>query len=256
MARGLALQPCAGGVSAVWQATDGVADQVTLLLGDAANAAAAVDSGLPGFHVTHVVCVASRRNAQTLEARRVHGRVVEWRAFSMSDWLRPDDEVDVAVDLAGPLAALKLAVAGGDGPREAADPGPRTPEAPRAVLVHCDLGHNRAPALMLAFLIQSGLSLREAYRNVLRVRPSVDPLPPYRRGLRAFELQTRGSSTVSGEEPFAMHISELIGLVEKKGDGEDRAECPSLDQTFEDALKMRNASIEALLEELPQVAKP
>jgi len=52
---------------------------------------------------------------------------------------------------------------------------------PMAVLVNCDLGHNRSPTLVLASLLRMGMSLREAYRAVLRVRPTIDPLPNYRR---------------------------------------------------------------------------
>lgn len=66
--------------------------------------------------------------------------------------------------------------------------------------MNCDLGHNRSPTLALAFLVLAGQTLREAYRSVLRARPSVDPLPTYRRALLALEVRRIGSTTVSAEE--------------------------------------------------------
>ena len=49
----------------------------------------------------------------------------------------------------------------------------RIPRRATGVLVHCDMGHNRSPTLVLLTLLRRGLTLREAYRTVLRVRPSI-----------------------------------------------------------------------------------
>jgi len=183
-----------------------------VLLGDTANAAAAIDGDIPGFNVTHIVCVASTRNAWLLEARS-RAKPVVWQSFAMNDWLRPEETVDIDADLAWPMVAMEDAVRP-QGPDQKVPNG--TPsKLTRAVLVHCDKGHNRGPALVFAFLVSCGLTLRNAYRQVLRVRPSVDPLPPYREGLRAFEIMRHGSSSVSGPEHFAMHISQLLQLVEQ-----------------------------------------
>merc|ERR1719265_497977 len=68
---------------------------------------------------------------------------------------------------------------------------------PRAVLVHCDMGVNRSPTLVLAFLLRSGMSLRQAYRRVLEARECVDPLPAYREALRQYEMRLNGNCTVA-----------------------------------------------------------
>merc|ERR1719469_1427858 len=81
---------------------------------------------------------------------------------------------------------------------------------PPAVLVHCSLGVNRSPTLVLAFLVMKGLSLRQAYRQVLRTRPHIDPLPGYRDALMRYETEVRRrASSVARSELFAMHFSEL-----------------------------------------------
>merc|ERR1719503_442089 len=100
----------------------------------------------------------------------------------MDDMLKHGELVDIASRLQEPLEALERCVC------EAG----RQDVAQRAVLVHCNLGVNRSPTLTLAFLVRScGLSLREAYRHVLGARRGIDPLPPYREGLRQFEEQVR-----------------------------------------------------------------
>lgn len=71
------------------------------------------------------------------------------------------------------------------------------------VLIHCDQvgisrphltaeGHNRSPTLALAFFLYNGHTLRQAYQRLLQARPDVDPLPSYRRGLVALELELYG----------------------------------------------------------------
>lgn len=225
MGSGLWLEPRADGVSEVRRQPDGPTGEVAVLLGDVANAAAAIDGDIPGFNVTHIVCVASKRNAWMLEDRSREKSLV-WQSFTMNDWLNTEDTVDIDSDLAWPLVAIENAVRP-QGPDQKVL-GETSSIQTRAVLVHCDKGHNRAPTLVFAFLVSCGLTLRDAYRQVLRVRPTVDPLPPYREALRAFELQRHGSSSVSGAEHFAMHISQLLPLVEQ---------CSSsslpLDQAFE-----------------------
>lgn len=49
----------------------------------------------------------------------------------------------------------------------------------------------------------------EAYGRLLGVRPDVDPLPPYRRGLCTLEAELYGEPTVSDGDYFARHITEL-----------------------------------------------
>jgi hypothetical protein len=60
---GLALEPSAAGLSVVRRGDK------TILLGNAANALAAVDNTLPEWDVTHIICVASRKNADRLRAQ-------------------------------------------------------------------------------------------------------------------------------------------------------------------------------------------
>jgi len=212
MKRGLALEPSVYGLSEVLRKPDGPRGEVALLLGCAKNSAAAIDGDIPGFSVSHIVCVASGKNARLLEARCRETPVI-WQNFPMHDRLSPEDKIDIASDLARPLVAIEGAVPPLDQAVHGGVPSTQT----RAVLVHCDMGHNRAPSLVLAYLVSCGMSLRNAYRQVLRVRPSIDPLPPYREGLRAFELERHGASTVFGDEHFAMHISQLVQLVEQTG---------------------------------------
>merc|ERR1719382_606664 len=88
----------------------------------------------------------------------------------MSDMLRPDEQIVIETLLEEHLATIESALSEARG----------SSEARRAVLVNCDLGINRSPTLVLAFLVHSNLSLREAYRHVLRTRPGIDPLPGYR----------------------------------------------------------------------------
>lgn len=49
----------------------------------------------------------------------------------------------------------------------------RIPRRTTGVLIHCDMGHNRSPTLVLLTLLRRGLTLREAYRTVLRERASI-----------------------------------------------------------------------------------
>lgn len=149
---------------------------------------------------------------------------------------------------------MQAEVVGGDALAGAVMPGKR-----RGILVHCDMGHNRSPTLTLAFLVSHGLSLREAYRHVLSQRQSIDPLPPYRRGLRAYELAVRAESSVEEEEPFAMHVTQLMDLVSRESGGKDGA-CEGLEDTnsglhFGVGLAVRAASIEALLAETAETAE-
>jgi hypothetical protein len=143
--------------------------------------------------------------------------------------------------------------------------------SPRAVLVHCDMGVNRSPTLVLAFLMRSGMSLRSAYRLVFGARECVDPLPGYRQALMAYEMKLHGKCTVAKDEHFALHLSELMAMIavperEDSGEGDtfcaQVSEAPSLasdatsnnDQACSDpqldaAFSMRRSSISRLLSE-------
>lgn len=134
----------------------------------------------------------------------------------------------------------------------------------RAVLVHCELGYNRSPTLVLAFLVQSGYYLREAYRRVLRCRPMVDPLPPFRRALENLERRLHSKTTIRPEDWFAKHISQLVEEVESKAeprqnevvsgsdaDSDSSNEDPVVDlHVLEEAVRLRDSSIAALLKEV------
>lgn len=231
------LHPSARGVSEVHTTQLGV----TILLGNASNAASALDGEvLAGHVISRIVCVASGKNAGLL-ARRAKGagRPETFSAHHMDDMLKFGEDVDIASRLREPLDALERCVC----ELTHQDVGRK------AVLVHCDMGVNRSPTLVLAFLVRScGLSLRDAHRLVLRARRGVDPLPPYREGLRRFEEQVRGSSSVAEGEHFALHYSGLLALLHPPGaDGEDSdgGGADDVDAVF----AMRNASIDALLGE-------
>lgn len=254
MRRSLGLEPCSKGVSVVCEMSVGHTGSTCILLGSASNAAAAVSGTLGSYSVTQIICVASSKNATTLRARwrqaiadegeyenQATSSKVAFQAFNMSDWLRPDDVIDIAKDVEGPLTALvnaataniKQVAEGESGNNESmVELGQ---ERKHAVLVHCDMGINRAPTVALAFLVQMGHTLRSAYFHVLQSRPGMDPLPPYRNGLRLFEIELHGISTVSSNEIFAMHISEILAVV----GGED----------VDKAISLRNDSISSLLSE-------
>lgn len=233
------LQPSARGVSDVYTTQLGA----TILLGNASNAASALDGeALAGHLVSRIVCVASSKNAGLLARRaRGAGRPEILSSHHMDDMLKFGEDVAIASRLCDPLEALERCAC------EAA----RQDNGRRAVLVHCDMGVNRSPTLVLAFLVRScGLSLREAYRFVLGARRGVDPLPPYREGLRRFEEQLRGSSSVMDGEHFALHYSGLLALLRATpgfADGEDSEDggAGEVDAVF----AMRDKSIEALLRE-------
>mmetsp|Transcript_101975 Transcript_101975/g.288766 ORF Transcript_101975/g.288766 Transcript_101975/m.288766 type:complete len:266 (-) Transcript_101975:257-1054(-) len=240
--RSLALQPSARYVSEVWRSPGGVA----LLLGSARNSAAAIaDKALLGFEVAHIVCVASSRNARTLaNAQRVAGQSRPGLSvLHMQDMLRQGERVEIETHLADHLTTLERAM----------DEARGSPEPPRAVLVHCDVGINRSPALVLAFLLRCNLSLREAYRHVLRARPGIDPLPQYRHALQVYERQLHHASTVFDDELFGMHLSELIDHLE--GSSLEKSDDKG-GEFFERAFARRDGSIQALLREPESGASP
>lgn len=200
------------GASLVWTSDDG---HVALLLGGADNAAAVLSHEhgdcLNGLPVIHIICVSSPRIARGLSGMRESRNPAEdagaasFKTFSMADCLPADAECDFSQELAATLAAIHKAVedclAQGRSSRKT---------HPQGVLVHCDVGHNRSPAVVLAYLVFRGYTLRQAYRLVLGARSTIDPLPTYRRALRAYEAGLTGKSTVQDDEPFAMHVSELV----------------------------------------------
>jgi len=189
MRRSLGLEPCSKGVSVVCEMSVGHTGSTCILLGSASNAAAAVSGTLGSYSVTQIICVASSKNATTLRARwrqaiadegeyenQATSSKVAFQAFNMSDWLRPDDVIDIAKDVEGPLTALvnaataniKQVAEGESGNNESmVELGQ---ERKHAVLVHCDMGINRAPTVALAFLVQMGHTLRSAYFHVLQSR--------------------------------------------------------------------------------------
>jgi hypothetical protein len=126
----------------------------------------------------------------------------------MQDRLDPREDVHPSV-ADGPLTAIDEAIdSTTDSNARAAGGCARHPQ--RGILVHCDMGHNRSPAVCILTLLRRGLSLRESHRYVLNSRPEVDPLPPYHRLFRTVEAQLRGGeTTVDEDELFALHVSQL-----------------------------------------------
>jgi protein-tyrosine phosphatase len=57
------------------------------------------------------------------------------------------------------------------------------------VLVYCDLGVNRTPALIAAYLIMKGWTLEDALGQVSRSRPVVGIVEPYMTQLRALAVE-------------------------------------------------------------------
>eukprot|EP00933_Yihiella_yeosuensis_P033024 TRINITY_DN26728_c0_g1_i2.p1 TRINITY_DN26728_c0_g1~~TRINITY_DN26728_c0_g1_i2.p1 ORF type:complete len:283 (+),score=50.63 TRINITY_DN26728_c0_g1_i2:90-938(+) len=206
----LGLSPSSGGASLFWRCSEGQTGEVVFFVGNASNAAAACCGDLLGFQVSHIISVGSHRNLRFMKAK-----LRDWQQLfyhPLSDWQRPGDQVDISKELASPLKAIDKAL--GAGPLSL--DGKEVPA--RAVLLHCDMGHNRSPTLALAFLVRHGLTLREAYRILLKSRPDVDPLPSYRQGLQDFELSCHsgldGRCSVSSQDLFTKHVTELMRLPE------------------------------------------
>jgi predicted protein tyrosine phosphatase len=59
------------------------------------------------------------------------------------------------------------------------------------VYIHCASGVGRAPTMAAAYLISTGLSLKEALVEIKRVRPFVRPREPQRRQLERFALEMK-----------------------------------------------------------------
>lgn len=65
------------------------------------------------------------------------------------------------------------------------------------VLVHCSMGINRSPTLLIAFLLHSGVSLRQAGTLLHYTRPQADPLDAYWVQLEELEMRQRSTSRSS-----------------------------------------------------------
>ena len=64
----------------------------------------------------------------------------------------------------------------------------------RAVLVHCRLGRSRSAAIVLAFLLQQGWTLRDAYAHLLRCHAPTSPNMGFFRQLQRLEQRLGGAS--------------------------------------------------------------
>lgn len=63
------------------------------------------------------------------------------------------------------------------------------------VLVHCQQGVSRSPAIVIAYLIHNlGMSYEQAYTLVKRRRPCINPNPGFVAALRAWEERWRASA--------------------------------------------------------------
>merc|ERR1719245_1471069 len=186
---------------------------------------------------------------------------VNFQSYHVADVVRPDAEVDIGTDLEDAMNGVSRAITDLEESDES------IAATPRAVLLHCDLGVNRSPTVALAVFLQRGYSLRETYSMVLGTRKQIDPIAPYRRALRDYEVKLRGKSSVGHDEYFAMHISEVLEEAERAESQHEEKECDSDSDSdsdgesdtrpthFDMALKLRCASIEALLRESEQLSE-
>lgn len=134
---GLTLEARSEDVSVVWLGTDQEGKQKSLLLSGASGALAAVNNSIPAWDVTHVICVASRKNSDALRAhasgmmvtysaleeedknkleeetkkRKRQPRRIVFHEFSMADRLRPDEDIDLVTYIEEPLEAIEVALA-------------------------------------------------------------------------------------------------------------------------------------------------
>ncbi|XP_072525193.1 dual specificity protein phosphatase 14 [Salminus brasiliensis] len=81
-----------------------------------------------------------------------------------------------------------------------------------STLVCCAAGRSRSPALIMAFLMKSeGLSLLQAYRRVLEVRPFIRPNAGFWRQLQEYERQLRHCSSVRMVATSQGVLPEAVG---------------------------------------------
>ncbi|KAL6075211.1 Dual specificity protein phosphatase 6 [Balamuthia mandrillaris] len=74
-------------------------------------------------------------------------------------------------------------------------------QANEKILVHCQLGANRSPTVVLAYLVKhEEMTLKEAVRHVKKRRPLVHPVDRYLLQLRALEKEWTGRCTLSEED--------------------------------------------------------
>ena len=196
------LDPSEYGLGCVYLKDHGV----NLMIGNISNSALALNTGtLQGIIVTHIICVASPKKADKV-ATLCHPSSPTFHRFFVQDRLAPDEDVDLSV-LEGPIQAVVDAISvqstgaaevlpmlqlsrtekSAQMPVELSFLVP-TPQTCKAILVHCDMGHNRSPSIAILSLLRVGYTLREAYRLVLTAKPDVDPLPSYRRLFRTTEV--------------------------------------------------------------------
>lgn len=243
-----------------------------LLLGSARNALAAVSMDNPfldhnadtdkdatetiSIRISRIISVADRNKSNQI-LKAVKNQILissHW----MADRLRPEQDVDVQQVTAAAVASIEQAV--GWSAHETLVQAPHsmhddasTAEHPakqnaRGILIHCNEGHNRSPTLVVSYLIQCGLSLRTAYQYLLRARPTVDPLPPYRRGLWSMEDQNEehlSNISVQPNEAFHRHISELKQRVRAQHQNGSNSEA----SITEAAVQVRRDAIHSLLAE-------
>ena len=55
------------------------------------------------------------------------------------------------------------------------------------VLVHCELGHTRAPTVVAAYFMSKGMNIKEAIRKVKKKRPAIHLTDMQKSGLKKFE---------------------------------------------------------------------
>ncbi|KAH0588622.1 hypothetical protein H2248_004447 [Termitomyces sp. 'cryptogamus'] len=69
------------------------------------------------------------------------------------------------------------------------------------ILVHCSAGISRSPMVVAAYLIRRrNMSLREALRQIVVVRPQVSPNSGFWRQLKELELEVRGEVSLDVDE--------------------------------------------------------
>ena len=230
-------QPTWTGVSIVWRSRKGV----LLLLGNTSNALAAVSliDAPGGVAVKHVISVGDNSKNRRVARERTAVRsenAVPHDSCPMDDRLSPEDAIAINATFP-PLVLLSDSFAACEVEASRQSCQQHSPAGlDSAVLVHCNMGHNRSPALVLAFLLLRGLSLRDAYRHLLVARPTIDPLPNYRRALCRWEKELWGSCSVS-IEPWALHVSDLL-----REDGPE---------DWEAAWAIKEGAIRSLLAEAP-----
>lgn len=157
--------------------------------------------------VTPMLAVGSRAEAEDAAARRAAGVDT---LLSLAPVARPREvglQLSLAVDDCMPLPDAII--------REVVDFLAQRTAAGHRVLIHCEMGISRSPALAACFLHEcAGLTLDEAFARVGAVRPVAAPHAALVESIRCYyaaRLSSHPSVALASESPLTAQFTDLAG---------------------------------------------